>query len=245
MKNTLENLILGNWGGITLKAEIEEKMEDIDLAIKYNDHGDQFLVVRSNGEYYEYGYYLNGRWYYDYNTVINNSKNDYGFIRKPKLFCAVDEYSSLANEIYFYVEREFYNTGMFINKTIKKEYSKGYAQLVFDDFIEYMDTVHKKKIIYDIGKYNYRQKVEKYLECNEILTQENIVKLDAVKWDSKVNGIDGITGKRKCGDYIIWDKIEFIYHKGKPVHWRKTKRRYTDDDEWGFRQFTMSLKQFK
>lgn len=241
MKNTLENLILGNWGGIRLRAEIEEKLEDIDLIIKYNDHGDDFLVIRSNGKYYEYGYWLNRKFQPEYDVIIS-SQRDYGFIRKPKLFCAFDKNCILANKIYFDMKHRFYETEWMRSDFIRKEYDQSYAQYSFDKFIEYMGEVYDKGIIYH--QEDIRRDAEKYLETNGILTQENINKLDEVKWTSRIDEVDGIAGKKECDTYISGDKIEFIFYKGKPLHWRKTKRRYYRDD-WGFSIFGMSLDQFK
>lgn len=38
---------LHNWGGLTLNVITDEEIKDICLAIKYNDHGDDFLYIRT------------------------------------------------------------------------------------------------------------------------------------------------------------------------------------------------------
>lgn len=240
MENTLNNLILGNWGGIRLKAEIDEKLEDIDLVIKYNDHGDEFLVVRSNGNYYEYGWWLNRKFQPEYDEVIN-SQGNCGFVRKPKLFHKFDNRCEFSNEIYWEFNRCFEDSYKYIKGY--KQHSTEDAQRRFDRFIEYMHReVESADIVYDNN--DYKEKLVRYLEKHDISIEENIDKIEQVKWDNRINGADGIAGKKECDSYIYGDKIEFIFYKGKPLSWRKTKRRYRTDD-FGFSTFSMSLDQFK
>ena len=77
------------------------------------------------------------------------------------------------------------------------------------------------------------------------MTEENIVKLENVKWDSKINGSDGIAGKRlyKC-DNLRGDSIKFIYYKGKERDLSKVRMKW-DSDDWGTEVFSLSLNQFK
>lgn len=240
MKNTLDNLILGNWGGIRLKAEIDEKLEDIDLVIKYNDHGDDFLVVRSNGKYYEYGWWLNRNDQPEYDEVINSQK-DCGFVRKPKLFHKFDNRCEFSNECCWEFNRCFEDSYNYIKGY--KQHSTKDAQRRFDRFIEYMHrVVEPADVVY--YKDDYKNNLKRYLEKHDILTEENIEKMENVKWNNQIDGADGIAGKREIVSYISGDKIEFIFYKGKPLHWKKTKRKYSRD-YFGFSTFSMSLDQFK
>lgn len=100
MENILNEIILGNWGGIRLNAKIDEDLKDVKLMIKYSDHGDDFLIVKIKNEVYEYGWWLNRKWEPEYDELIN-SQRDYGFVRKPELFCAFDKRCNLSNEILF------------------------------------------------------------------------------------------------------------------------------------------------
>lgn len=240
MKHTIENLILGNWGGIRLRAEIEEKLEDIDLVIKYNDHGDDFLVIRSNGKYYEYGYWLNRNFQPEYDEVIN-SQRDYGFIRKPKLFHKFDKNCEFSNKIYWECNLCFEDSYRYIKEA--RRHSTENAQRRFNRFIEFMHReVESAGIVYD--KNDYIRDLKYYLEKHDILTEENITKLENVKWDNRIEGADGIAGKKEIDEYISGDKIDFIFYNGKPLHWRKTKRKYYRD-RFGFSTFRMPLDQFK
>ena len=45
MDNILSKIILRNWGGINVTADIDEKLKDIKVAVKYSDHGDDFLPM--------------------------------------------------------------------------------------------------------------------------------------------------------------------------------------------------------
>lgn len=88
--NILNEIVLENWGGIRLNAKIDEDLKDVKLMIKYSDHGDEFLIVKTENEIYEYGWWLNRKREPEYDTVIN-SRYDYGFVRKPELFCSYYE----------------------------------------------------------------------------------------------------------------------------------------------------------
>ena len=45
MNNILSKTILRDWGGINVVANIDEKLEDIRVPVKYSDHGDEFLFL--------------------------------------------------------------------------------------------------------------------------------------------------------------------------------------------------------
>lgn len=238
MINTLQNLILGNYDKIKVRTEIEEKIEDIDLAIKYTDHGDEFLVIRSNGKYYEYGWWQHRPGHPDYKDL---DKPYYAncYIRKPKLYFKEDHKYTLSNSLYWKMDTYIRDR---MTDRIMKKISTSSAQIDFEIYLECMEEAMNSGITYH--KEKDKETLIKYLEINEIKTRDNLDRLDKIKFTSRIDGADGIAGKREIGDQIHGDKIDFIFYKGKPVHWRKTKRRYTHD-EWGFSMFSMSLKQFK
>ena len=251
MSNILSETILRDWGGVNVIANIDEKLEDIEIAVKYSDHGDDFLFVKTkDGKAYEYGWYIGRRdnvFCPDYDELIK-SPNDYNFIRKPKLFCAYDKRRVLSNEIFWYVERHFVEdrTG-FWSYRCPYEYDDAYiAQRKLDNYIEFMREVYGRKVTYH--KEDDKRKVEYYLEKTGILTQENLDKLNSVKFSSGENGIDGSAGKKKryVDKVLEGDRVEFVWCNGefrKPSS-KQRQIRYYRDREYAER-FKLYLNQFK
>lgn len=64
--SVFENLVLYNWGDVGVKANIDEQDDEIIAAILYDDHGDEFLSIKTSDGYFEYGYYLNRPWQPDF-----------------------------------------------------------------------------------------------------------------------------------------------------------------------------------
>ena len=245
MNVNLNEIILGNYGGVRVDAKVDEKMEDVKLIIEYDDHGDEFLIVKTkDNNIYEYGWYLNRICTMDYDDVIN-SESDCGFIRKPKLFYKDDKHCEFSNKIYWEFDRRFENSFKYVKGY--KQHSMEDAQYRFDKFIEYMHReVEPVGIIYDLSRYGYEQDLKHYLDKHDILTEENIVKIENVKWSSKINGIDGFAGKKSLSidDRIYGDDIQYIYYNGKFRDIEKVKKKHSYDD-WGFKRFDLSLKQFR
>lgn len=241
--NILNEIILGNWGGIKLNAKIDEELKDVKLMIKYSDHGDEFLIVKTENEIYEYGWWLNRKWQPEYDDLIKSQEN-YGFIRKPELFYAFDNRCEFSNKICWMKGKCFEDSYNYVKGY--KQHSIEDAQRRFDRFIEYMHReIESAGIWYDLERYSYRRDLERYLKKHDILTEENIAKLDNVKWSSEINGSDGLAGKKLYyGDRLYGDEIEFIYHKGKFLDLNKVKMKHSLDD-WHYERFDLSLKQFK
>ena len=98
IKEIIDNVkVLYGWDGANVLPEIEENPEDISVVVKYCDHGDEFLVIKTReGKTYEYGCYEN-RPYGSLET----------FVRKPHLYKQFDECSAISNKIYFYLLQHF------------------------------------------------------------------------------------------------------------------------------------------
>lgn len=81
----INNLKLCNYGAPSVKPCVEENEDDIFMAVRYEDHGDEFLYIETiNNEKYEYGWYINRYGYPEYEELIN--KSGYSpFIRNPKV----------------------------------------------------------------------------------------------------------------------------------------------------------------
>ena len=258
-KLNLEEVVLGNYGGIKLKAAVEEKEDDIVAAILYVDHGDEFLRIVIQDCSYEYGWWLNRRPYPDYDDLLAGAGyfdayyHDQ-FIRLPKLNGKFDKNSGVSNEIYHaekYLEEEkrfdFFSKEFEI---IRPSNPTGNPQYDFNIFFSKMEDIYNEGTIYhrDIGNVNV---VRYFLSKNNILTDENVEKLEKLKTYYRVDAIDGVAGKRKFDrdDYVYGDSIEWIYYNGeivkKKFNKHKIKVKSTREDEWGVSRFYLSLEQFK
>ena len=242
MANILSETILRNWDGINVIANIDEKLEDIMLAVKYSDHGDDFLFVKTmDSKMYEYGWYIGRRDVFcpDYDELIE-SPNNWGFIRKPELFCAYDKRCVLSNKIYWYVADRFYNR--YYMKTIRDDPRT--AQWKFDDFVRFMEKIYERRITYH--KEDYEKRIIDYLTVNEILTKENLEKLHGVKFTSGENGIDGSAGKKKryVDKVLEGDRVEFVWYNGGFRKFNSKQVKYYYDREY-FERFKLYLSQFK
>lgn len=81
----INNLKLCNYGAPSVKPCVEENEDDIFMAVKYEDHGDEFLYIETiNNEKYKYGWFLNRNGYPEYEELVNKSGYN-PFIRSPKV----------------------------------------------------------------------------------------------------------------------------------------------------------------
>ena len=246
MSKLFENEILNNYGGFTVLADVEEAKDDVNLAIKYNDHGDDFIFVRTkDGKTFKYGLFVTRNGYPDYWQLDQSWCQNY-FVRKPKMYLKWDERSGLANEMHFYIESELFERDRFLGihgDKIKKEYSKDYAQRVFEGLLKYVEKQKSKGIHFN--KNNSKNDILRYLDVNGILTQENTKLLNEAKFDTRINGADGIAGKTEArDDYVSGDSIERIIINGKKKDPSKISMKRTWDD-YGVDGFCLSLKQFR
>ena len=247
MDNILSKIILRNWGGINVTADIDEKLKDIKVAVKYSDHGDDFLFVKTkDGNEYEYGWYIDRQDVFcpDYDELIK-SPNDYGFIRKPRLIYAYDNKHVLSNEIFLYVKKNFVEDISFGSYRYPYEYDDTYiAQLKLDNYVEFMKDIYGRKITYH--KNDDRQEIEYYLKKTGILTQENIDKLNSVRFSSSENEIDGSAGKvkRNVGKVLEGDRVEFVWYNGEFQELNNKQIRHYYDEDY-FERFKLYLNQFK
>ena len=241
MDNILSKTILRNWEGINVVADIDERLEDIKVAVKYSDHGDEFLFVKmKDGNTYEYGWYIGRRDMLcpDYDDLIK-SPDDWGFIRKPKLSCAYDKRCKLGNKIYWFVADRFYDR--MAMRTIKDDPRT--AQWKFDEYVRFMEKIYEQRITYH--KENDEKIIRDYLTVNEILTQENLDKLNSVRFSSGENGIDGSAGKKKryAGNVLEGDRVEFVWYNGEFLIWSSKLVVHHYDREY-FERFQLYLNQF-
>lgn len=73
----------------------------------------------------------------------------------------------------------------------------------------------------------------RYLEANNILTDENKSMLENTKFDSKIDGSDGIAGKMKViyndKSTLSADWIKKIVYKGKSIDFKSIKKKFVMD----------------
>ena len=242
MSNILSETILRDWGGINVIANIDEKLEDIKVAVKYSDHRDDFLFAKTKDDKtYEYGWYIGRRDVFcpEYDELIK-SQNDWGFIRKPELFCAYDKRGVVSNEIYWFVANRFYDRSYMRTNSDNPRI----AQMKFNEYVRFMEKKYEQRVTY----HNEEDKklIRDYLTINEILTQENLDKLNSVKFSSGENGIDGTAGKTKSyvDKCLTGDRIEFVWYNREFMDLSKVKIKWHYDREY-FERFDLYLSQFK
>lgn len=245
MKDNLK-VFLSNWGGLILEANVEEDLDQIKVAVKYRDHGDEFLLVKTDdNQCYEYGWWLNRRGTPDYFDLDRHYYENY-FIRKPVLFKKLDERSSESNRVYFEFNNEYAGILNRSTNSIIKCKSQTEAQRRFDYVCSAVDGV-ADRVIWFHGD-EYKRDALEFLKVNGIDTEDNLRRVNRINWDSKINGIHGFAGKRSGNpDYISGDEIEWVFYKKRFIDGTKiSAKRYVNNDEWGeFGRFNLSLNQFR
>ena len=251
-----KEVILDNFGGIKLKANVDEKQEEIIAAILYNDHGDDFLIVKATDHTSQYGYWLNRKGHADYNDVIKNP-NHYErecFERLPELTGPPDEgWSSIKNDIYKTIElhmfEEKYN-GWGYDKILRTGLSKYHAEFNLEWIYNDIKRAFETGVVYHCDKSYTIDRIYRFIEKNDIATEENLQKVKELETFLRIGAIDGTAGKKFYeNDFVHGDDIQWIWYKGKQIHKKyhkhgiKVKREWLDD-EWGGYGFYLSLNQF-
>lgn len=233
------NFILHYYGGMDLQVRLEEDWNKIDLFIVYEDHGDEFLQIRTkDGNVYKYGYVGNRKGILDEGSC---------YTTQPELFCIEDKHSTLANKIFhqFNSDRSWYTTTyqrVFSDLGgVEKHYDKETATRRLVEACNYLQDAYSLKIFYNVD--DYKRRCIQYIKENE-LDEKYIEQMDKVKWSSKRNGIDGYVGKLKYfdNDRIICENVRLIIHKNKVKH--NCTKREINFDEWGIATYEINLKQF-
>lgn len=247
MKDNLK-VILRSWGGIILEADIEEDYDQILYAVKYHDHGDSFLRVQpKDGNPCEYGWWLNRCGMPDYCDLDQDWAQRY-FNRCPVLFKDFDVHHSLSNKLYSTFNNEHFgviNSSSFMAPLVCK--SEQDATYRFDHICLVMSATAHQSVMYDEN--DYRDVVLNFLKINKIDTEENLKKFAKIKWDSRVNGIDGFAGRRERipDDTIYAEGIDWVFRNGRFIDGsRLSVKHITEFDEWGgYDTVRLNLNQFK
>ncbi len=228
--------VLRGWSNFNVIPKIDENIEDIWMMIKYQIHGDEYLLVGTrDGKKYIYGCYAH-----------LNHADLYSYLRKPRLFKDMDERGEISNEIFFEFEHAFKRSHMSIAYD-RKYKDRAYAQSVFDYEISYISRLIEscnRFIDYDSRKAD----IEYWLHLNGIDSNENLKKLHDTRFTNKIGDdkLVGIAGKIDASSYegIICDDCELICVNGRLVDFNKIVQGHLHDD-WGCDLYRINLKGFR
>lgn len=239
---------LRSWGGTIVETAIDIPKEQVIAVVKYSNHGDEFLLVKTEDACYEYGWFCDRNEYPEYSDL--ESYNNI-FYKKPELYYDEDTHSSASNAICFALDKILDRCGFGSPIICRSEESANFA---YDTYI------YRVKDVYDQGKTvwgyhyghtyhcDYTQEVLKFLKANNILTEENLAKLEILKKYWRIGEVDGKAGVVKWeSDYAIdTDRIDFVWHRGNFISRKKYKtKRKTYWDEFGDdRRLILKMKQF-
>lgn len=236
---------LKSWGGLTLSAITDEDMKDICLAIKYHDHGDEFLFVRTySGERYTYGYWLDRvTCVSDFSEETNDGRSDRWFLKRPILFRKPDHRCNITNKACFAIGDERMGIHNEYSSMRKCENEKDALRR----FNYALNALKGVMTIADIGNIYYR--FEHYVDDIVTFAAINNIDKDYVneatkgKWNSSVNGFDGLAGKKEAGKIIYADGISCVLYRGREFNVRKLRKRTCHYDEWGERTISVNTDQ--
>ncbi len=246
-KLNIEDLVLNDYSGIRVRADIEEAPEDIIAMVLYDDHGDDFLVVKTTNGTYEYGWFLSRPGYPNYNE-LDFEWNKSRFLRKPKLDGKYDYKFYVGNDLIWDTERVMYKAGCY-SRALEPE-TKEQAQFEFDRAIsiakatyDYSGVIYHNNTLYQDAAW--------FIKEYGIDTEENLEKLEQYKTYLRMGAIDGSAGKKDLSNRscVVGDNIKWIFYRGEVIsksfnkHGIKVKG--SMDREWGVRTFILDLDQFK
>ena len=248
MNVNFKEVVLNNYGGIKLRADIEEKENDIIAAILYNDHGDDFLYVITKEQAFEYGWWLNRNPYPDYDEV-NDSYWTKDWLRYPVLDGEYDKNHRVSNDICWDLDWYIFDDRPFSGRGYGGRLGIG-GQFGFDKYYASIKKHYESNTIYHHKDYKDTYHLLKYLETYDLVNEENLKKLGDLKVFYRIDAIDGSSAKqnRILGNDIYGDSIKWIYYKGKTITKKFNKYgikvKSTPYDEWGVGGFRLNTNQF-
>ena len=196
---------LHNYGRIIVEVVTDEDVKDISLAIKYNDHGDEFLYIRTySGEEYKYGYWL------------NRPGGEYvSFLKKPTLYKRVDKRCGFSNDVFCTLHDDDHGIRTWMGIGAAGKFDN--AQWRFDYVM---------------------WRVKDLIE-----TEGNLEKVESITWDSRINGFDGVAGKRAANNYLYGDRVTEVLYRGRAFDVKKLNYSVANTDEWGCNTYMLNTKQ--
>lgn len=237
---------LKNYGGFAVDVTTDEEIGDILVAIKYHDHGDEFLYIKTySGEEYEYGYYLNRRdCWEDFDITKNSGESDVSFIRRPIMNVDMNERKRVdaSNKVFRDINDDNYGMidwmSFMYPSCVQKRNNAAY---ILNKLIEDIESVIKSNVLYNFMK--YKDIAIAFAKLNE-LGEDAFEKIESVKWSNNEDVV-GIAGKQKGHDRLYGDGLISVLYRGRSFDINKvTYKRYCDD-EWGCTTYSLSTKQFQ
>ena len=213
------NVALSAWKGFCVASQIDEPKENIDKLIIYEDHGDDFEIVKTkDGKIYKYGYFINLKY------------PPTSYVRETTLLRKEDERSAISNKIFFKIYGDYGEN--FIDRMtfrICKD-SKATVDCKLRALQCAMKDIYNSGVMYHVDQ--YKDIVKDYLLINDAYDEENAKILDEIVFNSSYYGIDGVAGKIDITgtDRVYGDRIKYAWSNGKRI---RIKSHYAGSDEWG------------
>lgn len=233
---------LKDYRGVLVDVTTDEEIGDILVAIKYHDHGDEFLYVKTySGEEYEYGYYLNRcDCCYNFDITKNSGESDGIFIRRPIMFYDMTprKVVDASNNVFRIVHDDCHGmTNWMTTLTVEK---RSNAECILNTFIRTVENVIESKVYYNFE--HHKELVKEFVILNG-LGEEALDRIEKIKWT--IEGLAGIAGKQKgmaCRLYM--DGIISVLYRGKRFD-DKIHLKHEGWDYWGYDRYSLSLRQFQ
>lgn len=233
---------LNNWGKTIVKVVTDEDIWDISLAIKYHDRGDEFLYVRTySGEEYKYGYYLDRKDCFANFDPDLNGKEDvkHGFIRRPFLYKQPDQKSIMSNKVFWLLRNNYSGIQAHMDFGPQK-YDNADSRLSYIcDGIKRIIKEHPDTK-YEFSR--YKEQLMTFIKVNG-LGEDCIQEVNDIPWNSRIDGVDGIAGKKKSSNILYGDGVKEVLYRGKRFDIKKLTYSVIDYDEFGFETYALNTKQ--
>lgn len=236
-----ENLKIHDYHGNQYLVNLEENRTDIWWAIRYVDHGDEFILVCTNDE----KIFCYGWW-----------KDRYHFgspIRDHKLFAKKVPWGSnpFKKQKYPYLSTDLTWDIKYAMEHYTKscdESCSNYFQGCFNNIIKNLILAYETGYLYDWTK--YKKGVKKFLEVQKLDTEANLNAFENAPWTSlRIDGCIGIAAKEdwtKHGGFGC-DSVKSVWHEGswhdttyedrdwhsEPILYRNIPYEYDEPDQWG------------
>ena len=229
MKNPLT---IHDYHGNIYLVNIEEDFNDVLYAIKYEDHGDVFVIMYMKDDtIFAYGWWDDRYHFGDYIRDHVKFKKEYDIAECNMLFKIIERMiDNFKQKIYYHLDPSF-----------------DFYQKEFDEFISLLDKLYETGAEYSFDWEKYS--VIEFLKYNKLYNQENINKINNAHWES-MNEPIGIAAKEDwtkhhsftCDSILsVWQDGEWhdsTYHEKDEFHEYPIPYRqlpYTEEgpDEWG------------
>lgn len=233
---------LRNYGGFKVDITTDEEIGDILVAIKYHDHGDEFLFVKTySGEMYEYGYYLDRiNCMYEFDITKNSGESEGNFIRRPIMRVDMDTRRRVdaSNKVFKCVYNDTYGMIEWAGYKVEKRNSANY---IFNNLIDNVKEVIDSNVLYDFRR--HRDTAIEFAKLNE-LGEDSLRRIGEIKWNNN-DDVVGIAGKRNGSSILYGDGLISVLYRGRNFDINKVTYKRHHTDEWGCQTYSLSTRQFQ